>query len=94
MIGTRIRMPRDQFVAVRVVVVIFNDNAGGGNVVVLMVGCLVEFLKVFCNLENIGVFLVLLLSVPKKSYAESHTYTYHRSIPPEPKTTVFSITHT
>ncbi len=34
------------------------------------------------------VFLVLLLSVPKQSYIESHTYTYHRCIPPQPETTV------
>ncbi len=53
MIGTRIRMPREQLVATRVVLVIFNDNSWGGNVVVLMVGCLVEFVKGFCNLENI-----------------------------------------
>jgi hypothetical protein len=56
-----------------------------------MVGCLVEFVKGFCILENIGVFLVLLLSVPKKLYVESLTYTYHRCIPPEPNTTVDSL---
>ena len=59
MIGMRIRTPRKQLVAARIVIVIFNDNAGGGNMVVLMVGCLVEFVKEFCNLENIEVFLVL-----------------------------------
>ncbi len=55
-IGMRICTPRKQLVAARIVIVIFNDNAGGGNMVVLMVGCLVEFVKGFCNLENIGVF--------------------------------------
>jgi hypothetical protein len=58
-------MPREQLIAARVIVIVFNNNAGGGNVVVLMVGCLVEFVKGFRNLENMGVFLVLLLSVPK-----------------------------
>jgi hypothetical protein len=53
-------MPRKQLVAVRVVVVLFNNNTVGGDVVVLMVGCLVEFVKGFCNLENIRVLLVLL----------------------------------
>ncbi len=48
----RICTPREQFVAVRVVVVVFNDNARGGRQVVLMVGCLVEFVKGFRNLEN------------------------------------------
>jgi hypothetical protein len=65
-IGTRIRTPRDQLVATHIVVIVFNDNVGGGDVVVLMVGCLVEFVKGFCNLENIEVYLVLLLSVRKK----------------------------
>ncbi len=47
MIGMRIRTPRKQLVAALFVVVVFNDNAGGGHVVVLMVGCLVEFVKGF-----------------------------------------------
>jgi hypothetical protein len=90
-IGTRIHMPREQLVATLVVVVIFNNNARGGKAVVLMEGCLVGFMKGFHNLENIGVFFVLLLSVPKKLYVESHTHTYHRCIPPEPKTTLDSL---
>jgi hypothetical protein len=32
--------------------------------VVLMVGCLVEFVKEYCNQENYGVLGVLLLIVP------------------------------
>ena len=40
------------------------DNARGGDVVVSMVGCLVEFVKEYCNQENIGVLGVLLLIVP------------------------------
>ena len=51
-------------VAARVVVFVVNDNALGGDVVVLMVGCLVEFVKEYCNQENIGVLGVLLLIVP------------------------------
>jgi hypothetical protein len=51
--------------AARIVIIGFNDNAGGGDVVLFLVGCRVEFVKGFCNLENIEVFLVLLLSVPK-----------------------------
>ncbi len=47
MIGMRIRTPREQLVAALIVVVVFNDNARGGHVVVLMVGCLVEFVKGF-----------------------------------------------
>jgi hypothetical protein len=58
------RRDRTQLVAVHVVVVVINDNARGGDKVVSIVGCLVEFVKEYCNQENIGVLGVLLLIVP------------------------------
>jgi hypothetical protein len=58
------RRDRAQLVAARVVVVVVKDNARGGDKVVSMVGCLVEFVKEYCNQENIGVLRVLLLIVP------------------------------
>jgi hypothetical protein len=65
---------------VRVVVVVFNDNAGGGDVVVLMVGCLVEFVKGFRNLENIPKTLfvfVMHLILAKASQSLHPTKTFH-----------------
>ena len=55
-----------QLVAVRVIVFVVMDNmgGGGGDMGVLMVGCLAEFVKEYCNQENIGVLGVLLLIVP------------------------------
>ncbi len=53
-----------QLVAACIVVIVVNNNAGGGDVVVSMVGCLVEFVKEYSNQENIGVLGVLLLIVP------------------------------
>ena len=50
-------------VAARVVVVVVNNNARGGDKLVSIVGCLVEFVKEYCNQENIGVLGVLLLIV-------------------------------
>ena len=58
-------------VLVVVVVVIYNARGGGGGGGVVF--CLVEFVKEYCNQENIVVLGVLLLIAPQKLYVESHT---------------------
>ena len=62
--GSNGRCDRAQLVAARVVVVVVNDNARGGDKVVSIVGCLVKFVKEYCKQENIGVLGVLLLILP------------------------------